>query len=295
MARRIILIGFVFFVFGVAGLVLTYIPKARLQANLVGSRNNLRALALFAAHHAKPDPKVDASKLPTNVPPGTIYLAGVSVEDRLSWVVDVLPGFDQTKQNTEALLAEIDRTKLWTAEPNQKAGRTRLPALLCPENPPDLAPGAPGLTSYVGIGGIGLDAPMLPPIDPYLTILLRLAGCLGPDVRLPPISSPRSGAFWYDGPTPFNRIDGLSQTLLFGETRYEVGPWLRGGFSTVRGLNDAPGAAPLIGDQFGGYFPNGANFAMCDGSVQTFSPQTAPGVILSRAAITGKAVAVPWD
>jgi hypothetical protein len=272
MARRLTVIGLVLVVLTAAGLLLTYIPRARLQANFVGSQNNLRALALFAAHHTNPDPKRDASKLPTQIPPGTIYLTDVPPDQRLSWVIDVLPGLDQRRQNTEQLLAGIDRTKPWSAEPNQKAGHARLLVLLCPQNPPEAPPGAPGVTSYVGIGGLGADAPALP------------------------LGSPRSGAFRYDGPTPFDRItDGLSQTLLFGETRNELGPWLRGGSPTVRGLIDAPDA-PLVGGQFGGYFPMGANFALCDGGVRTFSPKTTPGVLLSYATIAGKGTdPIPGD
>ena len=59
----------------------------------------------------------------------------------------------------------------------------------------------------------------------------------------------------------------------------------------MRGFDDAPGAKPLIGTggQFGGYFPSGANFALCDGSVRTFTPQTTPRVLLSMATIAGGA------
>jgi hypothetical protein len=69
-----------------------------------------------------------------------------------------------------------------------------------------------------------------------------------------------------------------------------VGPWLRGGHATVRGLSDAPDAPPLIGvgGQFGGYFPAGAHFALCDGSVRLFTPRTAPQVLLSYATIAGR-------
>jgi hypothetical protein len=270
MARRVTIIGFVLFAFAAAGFVITYIPKARLRANLVGSKNNLRALALFAAHHSKPDPNRDASRLPTEIPSGTVYLPGVPPDQRLSWVVDVLPGLDQKRQNTAALVESIDRTRPWTAEPNQRAGHTRLVMLLCPENPPEMSAGGPGVTSYVGIAGVGADAASL--------------------TRSWWGSDPRCGAFSYDRPTPFGRItDGLSQTLLFGETRDDAGPWLRGGVATVRGLNDAPDAPPLVGGQFGGYFPTGANFALCDGSVQTFSPNTTPGILFAYATIAGKA------
>jgi prepilin-type processing-associated H-X9-DG protein len=75
---------------------------------------------------------------------------------------------------------------------------------------------------------------------------------------------------------------------LFGETRNEVGPWLRGGSATTRGLNDTPDALPLVGGQFGGYFPSGANFALCDGSVRTFSPRTTPQVLYGYSTSAGK-------
>ena len=41
------------------------------------------------------------------------------------------------------------------------------------------------------------------------------------------------------------------------------------------------------GGQFGGFFPGGANFALCDGSVRVFTPRTTPGVLLRMATIAG--------
>ena len=268
MNRRVTIIGFGLLALVASGFLITYLPKARLNANMVTSQNNLRQLALFGAHHVKPDPKRDASKVPSAIPAGTIVVPGIPngpPEDRLSWVVTVMPLMDQQKNPVLELFPRIDQQQPWAFEPNQQAGRTRLPALLCPENTPDVPAGSPGITCYVGIGGVGLDAASLPP------------------------GAPRAGAFRYDGITPFDSItDGLSQTLLFAETRNDVGPWLRGGPSTIRGLNDASDAQPLIGGQFGGYFPAGANFAMCDGGVRTFSPRTSPSVLLGLATIAGK-------
>jgi prepilin-type processing-associated H-X9-DG protein len=56
-------------------------------------------------------------------------------------------------------------------------------------------------------------------------------------------------------------------------------------------LDDAENAKPLIGTggQFGGFFPNGANFAMCDGSVRLITPQVTPAVLLKLATISGGA------
>lgn len=267
MARRVTIIGAVLLVLFVVAVVLPFIAKARLQANIAASQNNLRELGLFAAHHANPDPKRDPAKVFAEVPAGTITLPGVPPEDRLSWIVTVLPGMDQRKVNSAKLLGALDRTKPWSAEPNQAVGRSPVSALLCPENTPEVPPGSVAVTCYVGVGGLGANAATLS------------------------LDSPRTGAMRYDSPTPFERItDGTSQTLLFAETRHEVGPWLRGGPSTVRGLDDAPGALPLVGagGQFGGYFPATANFALCDGSVRTFTAAVDPKVLFGLSTIAGK-------
>jgi hypothetical protein len=265
MYRRLLLTGIVLAVLVVVSLVLTFLPKARLEANRLASQNNLRELALFAAHHHKPNPRPDpARKFLADIPAATIVLPDVPPENRLSWVVSVLPGLDQRKVNATDLLARIDQKQPWPAEANQRAARVRLAALLCPEGTPRVAEGEPGVTCYVGIGGVGLGAPALAP------------------------GAPKSGAFHYDSPTAFNRIeDGLSQTLLYGEARASVGPWLRGGPSTTRPFDDSS-TVPLVGGQFGGYFPTVAHFALCDGGVRSFTLQTDPRVLLNMATIAGK-------
>jgi len=75
---------------------------------------------------------------------------------------------------------------------------------------------------------------------------------------------------------------------LYGETRADVGPWLRGGPSTTRALDGTAGAPLLVGGQFGGYFPTVAQFALCDGSVRAFTTRTEPQVLLNMATIAGK-------
>lgn len=274
MARRVTVVILLLLAFAAAGLFVPYIQKLRGTSDLVRSRNNLRELARFAAHYAeaKPGRPADPTLL-DQIPAGTVYLPGVSPEDRLSWVVRVLPGLDQKRQDAAGLMNRIDTKLPWAAAPNQVAARTKLPVMLCPANPAESPPTEPALTNYVGIAGVGTDAATLviPP---------------GPKPAVPP----RAGAFRYDTPTPFDLIaDGLSQTLLLGETANDPGPWLRGGPATVRGLNTDPGAKPLIGPggQFGGCFPNGAHFALADGSVRFFTPQTDAKVLLALATIAG--------
>ncbi len=228
MSRRVVaVVVVVVLVLTTAGLVITYLQKARLNANLVTSQNNLRQLAQFAAHHANPDP--NRKGMPKEIPAATVLLPGVPPENRLSWFVHVLPSLDQRRQDVIALLTQIDQMQPWNSERNQTAARTRLVVSLSPMNTPQVSRDQPAITCYVAIAGLGPDAAtiLLPPTGP---------------------APPRAGAWRYDAVTPFDRIsDGLSQTLLIGETSNDVGPWLRGGPSTTRGFDDAPNAKPLIG------------------------------------------------
>jgi prepilin-type processing-associated H-X9-DG protein len=271
MSRRIAVIVALLMVFIAGGMFIVFIQKVRLVANQRASENNLRQLSLYAAHHANPKAAPDSGRIPTEIPAATVVLPGVEPENRLSWIVNVIPGLDRTKNPVEELLAQIDTKQPWSSERNQKASRLRLNVVLCPENTPQTPPGSPAITCYVGIAGIGNDAATLAIPEN------------GP-------TPPRAGAFRYDAPTPFERITkGLSQTLLIGETAADPGPWLRGGPSTTRGLDDVVNAKPLIGmgGQFGGFFPNGANFAMCDGSVRLITPEITPSVLLKLATIAG--------
>lgn len=264
--KRWLILAFVGFALFIGlGVALTIIPKLRANAADAACKNNLREIGLFAANNA--DPHFDRSKLTGEVPAGTIFNAALPPELRLSWYVGALPGFDQKRQRTDALIASIAREQPWNSEQNHAAARTKLAVLMCPGNPPEALADQPAPTSYVGIGGRGADSP----------------GLLATD--------PRAGCFRYDAATPFALIsDGLSQTLLIGEHSSAVGPWLEGGPSTVRGLDDGAGAVLLqgFGGQFGGCHPLGANWGLADGSVRFFTDRTEPKVLLGMATIAGK-------
>jgi prepilin-type processing-associated H-X9-DG protein len=272
MSRRMIVLLIGLMVFTGVGFVLAYVVKVRGTADDVRCKNNLREITLFAAHHADLQPGVPVGKYLERIPAGTVALPGVAPEERLSWYVSVLPGLDQKRQDTAPLLAAMDQEQPWTAVANQLAARHRLLVVLCPGNPPQSNPGEPALSSYVGIAGLGRDAPTLP---------LAVGGP----------APPRAGCFRYDAPTPFEAItDGLSQTLLIGERSHDLGPWLRGGPATVWGLDDGPDAKRLQGPggQFGGNHPNGANWAFADGSVRFFTDDVNPQVLFGLATIAGK-------
>lgn len=265
----VVLIGLL--LFAVLGFVIPLVVKARLTAHLKQSQFNLARLTFFAAHHARPDPNSPAHLLPHEIPAATVVLSGVRPDDRLSWAVAVLPWLADRRFVAEDLVQAVRTDRPFSDPANQQVARARLAIFLCPENPPAAVEEQPAPTCYVGLAGLGTDAAeqSLP------------AG-------LPP--PPRAGAFRYDSPTPFDRIaDGLSQTLLMGETADGPGPWLRGGPATIRGVDDRSEARPLlgIGGQFGGFFPNGGNFALCDGSVRWLTSQITPRVFHALVTIAG--------
>ena len=272
--RRWLAVGLAGFVLLVAaGLVLTFIPRMRRAADEAGCANHLREIGLFAAHHADPKVGGDPERFPTEIPAGTIPLAAYGPDERLSWFPRVLPGLDQRRQNAAPLLAGLKPLEPFAADANLAAARVRLLTALCPGNVPPADPSAPAPTCYVGIAGLGADA---------ATLTL-------PDPPLP--APPRAGCFRYDRPTPFPFItDGLSQTLLFGERSGDLGPWLRGGSATARGLDDGPGAAQLIGvgGQFGGNHATGANWGLADGSVRFLTDRIDPRVLFGLATIAGR-------
>src|SRR5438309_10210538 len=106
----------VFAILFVAGVLITALPKRRAAADQEACKNNLKNLALFAAHHAHPPKNMPAERIRHEIPAGTIVLPGTAPEDRLSWVVGVLPGVDQRQQNMTSLLGAIDESRPWLAE-----------------------------------------------------------------------------------------------------------------------------------------------------------------------------------
>ncbi|MGL6095968.1 MAG: DUF1559 domain-containing protein [Fimbriiglobus sp.] len=256
--NRVILVGLA----AAAGLFLVgafvvWIAGGRLDQDRLYCVNHLRQLGQFAGADVR-DPRapVRDQKPPRDaVPAGTVVNPLLPPDLRLSWAAAALLVLDQRTQPTAELSEKIDRSAAWDAGPNAAVGGTRVGGFVCPANPT-----AGANTQYLGMAGLNPDAAGLD---------------LGPPVQ------PRAGCFRYDAPTPFAAIaDGLSQTILFAETNRDLGPWLRGGPSTVRGLDIADGSAvPIgVGGQFGGNHFGGANLGFADGSVRFLTDKMSPDV-----------------
>jgi hypothetical protein len=209
-------------------------------------------------------------------PAGTIANAQLPPERRLSWVVS---GFDFYDQLTWLL----DRSESWESEANRVV-RTRdvlgevnavgrVGVLVCPAASDGSDEHMPGWTWYIGVAGVGTDAPTLP------------------------LGHPRSGIFGYDRQTSIPDIkDGRANTLLLLETGVDQGPWTAGGPATVRGLD--PARQPYIGQgrQFGGLHRQGVMVAMADGTVRFLSETINPKVFEALSTVAGgETLPAMWD
>jgi prepilin-type N-terminal cleavage/methylation domain-containing protein/prepilin-type processing-associated H-X9-DG protein len=215
-------------------LLLPAVRRVRPAANRAQCQNNLKQLML-AMHNfestGRPAPYPGTghpdSPVERMFPPGC-FGPGTTPEERLSWMAALLPYLEE-----ESVYRKLDLNKGYAG--NLPAAQRRIRTFLCAESKE--AAEADGVTNYVAMSGIGHDA----------------AG--------QPAGAPGNGFMGYDRLTSVAMIkDGTSNTIALMETCVDLGPWARGGASTLRGFD--PADVPL---PFGGH-PSGMNVAMADGS-----------------------------
>lgn len=240
------------------GLLLPAVRRVREPANRMRCQNNLKQLML-ALHNYESDDRpttYPSTRSPNPVarqhfPPGC-FGPGTTPEERLSWLVALLPYLEQ-----DNIYRQFDLEKGYAD--NLSVARTRVNLFLCTATPVTADP----VTHYVAMAGLGPDAAERP------------AGAAG------------NGFMGYDRRTSLAMItDGTGNTIALMETRSGLGPWARGGTSTVRGFD--PADVPAIGDgrPFGGH-PDGINVAMADGSVRFIRPSIYPKKLAAAITIAG--------
>jgi hypothetical protein len=242
------------------GLMLPATRRVREAAPRMQCQNNLKQLILALHNYDStgrpaPYPSTGSPDAPVEraFPTGCSG-PGTTPEERLSWMVALLPYLEQ-----EALSKRFDVEKGYAG--NLPAARNQIKTYLCPAGPE--AATADAVTHYVALSGIGLNA----------------AG--------QPADAAGNGFMGYDRLTTVAAIkDGTSNTLALAETRSGLGPWARGGASNVRGFD--PADVPLHGDHrpFGGH-PSGIQAAMADGSVRAISSSITPKTLAAAITIAG--------
>ena len=250
------------------GLLLPATRRIREPAQRMSCQNNLKQLMLGLHNYestdrAAPFPSTRHQEVPAEhwLPSGCVG-PGATPEERLSWLVALLPYVEQ-----ESLAGLFNVGKGYAG--NLPAAQTRVKLFVCPAAK-DAAAGGP-LTHYIAMAGLGRDAPGRP------------AGAGG------------NGFMGYDRQTSLAMIkDGTSNTVALMETRTGLGPWARGGASTVRGFD--PADLPLHGDgrPFGGH-GEGWVAAMADGSVRFLRPSAKPANLAAAITIAGgEALDADW-
>jgi hypothetical protein len=242
------------------GLMLPATRRVRGAAERTQCTSNLKELMLAMHNFAstgKAPPKRSTGEQESVAerlfPPGCLG-PGTSPEERLSWMVAVLPYLEQ-----DSLYRQFDVAKGYAG--NLPPASTRVKAFLCPAARD--VPTADAVTHYVAMSGIGRDAATQP------------AGAVG------------NGFIGYDRLTSGAMItDGSANTIALMETRFGLGPWARGGSSTLRGFD--PTDVPLYGDNrpFGGH-PGGMLAAFADGSVRSINPWIEPKNLAAAITIAG--------
>jgi Protein of unknown function (DUF1559) len=176
-------------------------------------------------------------------------------DQRISWMAEVLrylPQYqDEFANNPGAYPLGIQPNQGWNENANLMASRMLVPQFLAQNSPEDqwrvhypkvLVPVA--ATHFVGLAGIGLDAA---------------------EEGTPPN---RRGVFSYDRPTQFAEItDGPQNTIavLQGPPDFKT-PWLAGGGSTVRGVQEKDSIRPFVCAEFQG--KKGTYAIMANGDVR---------------------------
>jgi hypothetical protein len=213
--------------------------------NRVACANHLKHIGL-ALHNY--------SDMHLQFPAGTIPNPNLEPNERLSWLVELLPYLEE-----DALYRQFDQSAAWDGEANLPLSHSSLRIFQCPAWKAN-----PWETPYVGIAGVGSDAAN------------RAFG------------DPKIGVFGYDRRVAFADVkDGTSHTLMVLESTRDTDSWTRGGFTTVRGV--IPEDKPYVGSSrpFGGTHVAGSNALMMDGSVWTLSDRISPEVVEALATIAG--------
>lgn len=235
----------------VIGLLLPNVRRVREASARTTCRNNLKQLLLGLHNYAEAGRS--GSPAATNLLPAGCVGAGPAPEERLSWMVELLPYIEQNE-----LYRQIDSAKGYAG--NVNAAGTPVRIFRCAEwdGPPDAA-----VTHYVAMAGLGADAASRP------------AG------------APGNGFLGFDRAVSLAAItDGTSNTVALAETRTGLGPWARGGFSTLRGFD--PADVPLAGEgrPFGGH-AGGFQVGMADGSVRYLRASVDPRQFAAAVTIAG--------
>ncbi len=227
-------------------LLLPAVQQAREAARRTQSKNNIKQIMLAMHNYHDTFNKF---------PQGTVPNDDLEIEERLSWLVSILPFLEQAP-----LYDQVNMKAGWESEENSNWFKTVIPTYNHPNFPVNKVDGY-GATHYLGMAGVGAKGPTLEANDP------------------------KAGVFAYNRATHMRDIrDGTSNTIAVGETT-DPGPYAAGGKSTIRPLVKQPYING--GNGFGSKSVGGAQFGLADGSVRFISENIDPEVMEALSTING--------
>jgi hypothetical protein len=228
--------------------------KAEMQA---GNKSRMHELAAALRKYSERNqkfPRGTAARDPAGERNGIPW----APDQCVSWLVELLPYLGQGE--FEGLAKLIDRQKSWRDPENLLATQALVPHFLGKDSPEDswwvdyprmrLRPAA---THWVGVAGVGMDAPDYDPQDPGVRAKL--------------------GIFGYDRETKVADVkDGLGNTIAMLQVPLTLKrPWLAGGGATVQGVPETESIKPFVCAEYNGR--RGTYAIMADGKVR-FIPET---------------------
>jgi len=219
-----------------------------LPAALVDSREAIRADWLAAAlvidrknQERLAEGLSGYSKAEGHFPEGAVGGAALAPETRLSWIATMLPYYGHPDWHQG-----LQFGYRWNGSQNRPVTERMLPEVVNPALGPSITEAGFPVTHYVGVGGLGKGAALLPASDP------------------------RAGVFGLGRVTKSTEIsDGASNTIAVLGVTKKPGAWAAGGDPTVRSLVNKPYVNGP--DGFGSGQPDGMLVGMADGSVRFVS------------------------
>ncbi len=187
-------------------------------------------------------------------PQGTVAQGNQPVKDRFSWLAEVFV------QTAGGKIAEPQWDQPWNDPLNDRFVRQQREPFLNPLLPQKVGTDRYPCTHFVGVAGIGSDAPGLP------------------------VNHPRAGIFGVNRITRVEDIkDGQANTMMVAGVSNQLGSWAAGGNPSMRAFTQEPYFQGP--DGFGTGENAGMSVLMADGSVRFLSKNTDPAIVRGMAAM----------
>ncbi len=257
LTKVLIVIGLVVILIG---LMLPAVRHVREPAQRAQCINNLKQIMLaLQSFESTQTPAATPALAPPGAmaehtyPPGCSG-PGLTPEERLSWMVELLPYLEQGNLHQRF---DFKSGYIGNLQPAQTSVK-----LFCCRSAKDSAT-EKAVTHYVAMSGIDFESAAQPP---------NTAG---------------NGFMGYDRETTDSMItDGTSNTIALLETHYNPGPWARGGESTLRYFGPADKVQSDGRPRFGGHIGS-ISAAMVDGAVRLLPSSIDPKKLAAAITIAG--------